>query len=107
MLKEARTVYWVKSHAQCETCSVEVHLYPEHSFGAEYLEFFFSIGVVVPLVALEGRLFLRQSAGFLVQAGVDDVCAFLSGTKWGDVGSGEVTGGVGGGGGCEGKGGCE
>lgn len=57
--------------------SAASRLYSEHGLRAEYLELLLRVGVVVPLVALERRLLLGKRAGLLVEAGVDDVRAFL------------------------------
>lgn len=59
------------------TTRSSLYLYSEHRLRAEYLELFLGVGVVVSLVSLEGRLLLRQRRRLFVEAGVDDVGAFL------------------------------
>lgn len=56
-----------------ETC-----LYSEHGLRTEYLKFFLSVGVIISLVPLEGRLLLGQRASLLIQTGIDYVGTFLS-----------------------------
>ena len=54
------------------------YLDPEHGLRAENLELLLRVGVVVSLVALKRGLLLGQRTRLLVQAGVDNIRAFLS-----------------------------